>query len=327
MSSGIQVQQVVAPVLLGEGPLWEEHNQSLIFVDIFECNIHRYFPKTERHQVLHIENCGTGKSVSFAIPIEDDPNLLVVGLGRSIAVVEWSPNDPDQHSVTPKGILHTVDDHVPQTRLNDAKCDPQGRLWAGTMGPEASPGQPEMYKGSLYSVDSKLKLTSWVDRISISNGLAWSLDKKTFYYIDSCAYSVDAFEYNDDTGAISKRRKAFNYKSSGLDKDIPDGMCIDAEGNLWVANFFGKKIICINPETRKIVRQVEMPAQNMTSVCWGGENYDILFATSAQAGLTREEIATEPAGATFAITGLGVKGLPSQNLKVDMQLLKAKFTN
>lgn len=324
--SDVEIRQVVAPVQLGEGPHWEEENQCLLFVNIKKSELHRYFPETGRHQVLHVEDCGTGKSVGFAIPLEDEPNFHVVGLGRSLVIVEWSPNDPDDHTVKPKVVLHTVDQQTPTNRFNDGKCDPQGRLWAGTMGYETIPGQPDLHKGSLFSLDSKLSLSKMADKVSISNGLAWSHDRKTFYYIDSLEYSVDAFDYDESTGEIGNRRKALDYKASGLSKDIPDGMCIDEEGNLWVANYYGKKVICINPKTNQIIKKVEMPAKNMTSVCWGGANYDTLFATSSMIGLTAAELTTQQGGATFAIAGLGVKGLKPNNFKIDLQMLKSKFT-
>ncbi|XP_068246179.1 regucalcin-like [Palaemon carinicauda] len=324
--SNIEIRQVVAPVLLGEGPHWEENNQSLLFVDIISCELHRYFPASGRHQILHINDCGTGKTVGFVVPLEDDPNLLVVGLGRSLAILEWSPNDADETTVDPKAVLQTVDEGSSTNRFNDGKCDPTGRLWAGTMGYETVPGQPDLHKGSLFSLDSKLSVSQCLQKISISNGLAWSHDAKTFYYIDSLEYSVDAFDYDKVTGNIGNRRKVLDYKSSGFSKDIPDGMCIDEDGNLWVANFYGKKVICIDPKTKKIIRSVEMPAQNMTSVCWGGPNYDILYATSSTTGTSPDDPDAKYAGATFAITGLGTKGLRPKNFKVDLEVLKTKYT-
>ncbi|XP_064110781.1 regucalcin-like isoform X2 [Macrobrachium nipponense] len=323
--SKVGVRQVVDPVHLGEGPHWEENNQSLLFVDIMSCELHRYFPASGRHQILHINDCGTGKSVGFVVPLEGDPNLLVVGLGRSLAVVEWSPNDVDDKTVDPKVVLQTVDEGNPTNRFNDGKCDPCGRLWAGTMGYETVPGQPDLHKGSLFSLDSKLSISQCLQKISISNGLAWTHDRKTFYYIDSLEYSVDAFDYNETTGEIGNRRKVLDYKSSGLAKDIPDGMCIDVDGNLWVANFYGKKVICIDPRAGKIIQTIEMPAQNMTSVCWGGPNYDILYATSSRTGVSPDDPNAKYGGATFAITGLGTKGQKPSHFRVDLQLLRTKY--
>ncbi|KAK8730700.1 hypothetical protein OTU49_007876 [Cherax quadricarinatus] len=326
--SAVQVKQVVEGVHLGEGPHWVQDQQCLLFVDITKSNVHRYFLQTKRHQVLHIDSGSSESTVSLIIPIEGEPDLFLTSLDRSLAVVKWSTTDPDQHTVKPKAILHTVDDHYPTNRFNDGKCDPQGRLWAGTMGKETAPGQLDMYQGSLFCIDADLNITNRVNKISIANGLAWSLDRKTFYYIDSLAHSIDAFDYDDATSKIENRRTVFDYKASGLAKDLPDGMCIDETGNLWVANFFGKKVMCVDPKVGKIIRKVELPTQNITSVCWGGADYSTLFVTSAQTGLSAEALASDPAaGGTFAITGLGVRGLPPTNFKVNLNLLKEKIAS
>ncbi|XP_069191090.1 regucalcin [Procambarus clarkii] len=322
------VEQVLPGVHLGEGPHWVHHHQCLLFVDIVKGDVHRYFLQTKRCQVLHIEGGEAGGTVSLVVPVEGAPDLFMVSLGRSLAVVEWSVSDPDYHTVRPKAILHTVDHRFPTNRFNDGKCDPRGRLWAGTMGHEDVPGQPELYRGSLFCLDGDLRLTDRVNKVSIANGLAWSLERKTFYYIDSCAYSVDAFDYDESTSQIENRRTVVDYKTSGLGKDIPDGMCIDEVGNLWVANFYGKKVICIDPEIGKIVRSVELPARDVTSVCWGGPHYSTLFVTSAQTGLSAEELASQPAaGGVFAISGLGVKGLPPTNFSANLDLLKKQMSS
>ncbi|KAG7162050.1 regucalcin-like [Homarus americanus] len=328
--SGVEIKQVVSAVDLGEGPHWVENKQCLLFVDIANGNIHRYYPQTNKDQVLHVEEGGSGSSLSFVVPIEGTEDLLIVGLGRSFAVVQWSASDPDQHTVKVKGILHTVEDAYPFNRFNDGKCDPQGRLWAGTMDgvTDHSNADFAMHKSSLYCLDTDLNLTNQVNKVSLSNGLAWSPDRKTFYYIDSLKYSVDAFDYDDVTYKICNRRTVVDYKAAGLENDIPDGMCNDETGNLWVACFSGNKIICIDPKIGKIVRTVELPAKNITSVCWGGADYSTLFVTSAKTYHSAEELATQPAaGCTFAITGLGVKGLPPTNFKADLQVLKNKIAS
>ncbi|XP_071528079.1 regucalcin-like [Panulirus ornatus] len=324
--SGIEITQILPGILLGEGPHWMDDQQCLLFVDILKGDAHRYFLKTKRHQILHIEDAGSGDNVSIIIPIEGATDLFIVTVGRSLAVIHWSPSDPDNHTVKVKTVLHTVDAHLPNNRFNDGKCDPQGRLWAGTYACEKLSGEPVKHMGSLYCLDVDLTLTDRVNKVSVSNGLAWSLDKKTFYYNDSLAYSIDAFDYDDESSKICSRRTVLDYKTSGLQKDVPDGMCIDETGNLWVANFYGKKVICVDPKVGKIIHTVELPTQNVTSVCWGGEDYSTLFVTSAQTGLKTEELASQSAaGSIFAVNGLGVKGLPATNFRVNLQMLKNRI--
>ncbi|KAF2365995.1 SMP-30/Gluconolactonase/LRE-like region, partial [Trinorchestia longiramus] len=81
-------------------------------------------------------------------------------------------------------------------------------------------------------------------QITLSNGLAWSSDRKHMYYIDSLEFRVDVFDYDDASGKIENRRTVVDYKSIGLEKELPDGMTTDTNGNLWVANYFGRKVCC-----------------------------------------------------------------------------------
>ncbi|XP_076042844.1 regucalcin-like isoform X2 [Oratosquilla oratoria] len=270
------------------------------------------------------EDVGTGPTTTIIIPVEGLTDHYVITIGRSIAVIEWKPSDPDQHSVKPKVLLH-FDAHSPINYFNDGKCDAKGRLWAGIIR-EREPDIIDLHKGALYRIDPDLKTTTCTDKISISNGLTWSIDLTLFYYNDSYAGSVYVFDYNHETGEIKNRRVLLDYKTQGWGKDTPDGMTIDTDGNLWVANFYGQKVICIDPKEGRVVRTVAMPCKNITSVCWGGPNYDVLYVTSAQKGLSAEELKAQPeAGATFAITGLGVRGQPSPKFKADLNVLKAKM--
>ncbi|XP_064110835.1 regucalcin-like [Macrobrachium nipponense] len=322
--SGVKVDQLPVPCIkLGEGPHWLEKEQALLYVDVFSKALRRHFIKSGRHQVLTLDDGGAAETVSVVIPVEGEPELFVVGLGNTLSVVRWSVSDADQITVKPSVIQTTTDDH-----FNDAKCDPQGRLWAGTMCPLDDKGELLEYNtSSLWKYDHELEFTQWVKGVTISNGLAWSHDRKTCYYIDSPAKTVDAFDYDDADGKISNRRTILNYDTAGLKDQVPDGMTIDTEGNLWVACFGGAQVICVDPKEKKVVRQVSLPSKNITSACWGGPNYDILYVTSGTLKLTPQEIAGNPAaGGTFAISNTGAKGLPPMNFKANLQKLKAKLS-
>ncbi|XP_076052230.1 regucalcin-like [Oratosquilla oratoria] len=325
----VHIEPVTDPVVLTEGPHWVEEDQVLLFVEPFKGNAHRLFTQTGRHQVLHVEDVGSGPNLTVIVPVDGAPDLFVVTLGRSFAVVEWKHSDPDYHVVTPV-VLQTVDEHNKSTFFNDGKCDPSGRLWSGTMDKDLLPEVPtaaKEYKAALFCLTPDLNVKTWVTQVALSNGLCWSSEKlKVFYYIDSYAYSVDAFDYDGEAGEIKNRRVVLNYKAAGLTKDLPDGMTIDTEGRLWVANFRGSKVVCIDPKLGRIVRQVDFPCQNITSVCWGGPNYDVLYVTSAYFTLSNEEHQSQPsAGAVFAVTGLGAKGKPPMNFKADLTLLREKI--
>nr|XP_027215029.1 regucalcin-like [Penaeus vannamei] len=159
-------------------------------------------------------------------------------------------------------------------------------------------------------MDSNLKVSKWATS-SLSNGLAWSLDRKTFYFVDSHPRTIDAFDYDDESGAISNRRVVFDFYKAGLKDQFPDGMAIDVDGNLWVASFGGYQVLCVNPRTGRILRRVAIPAKNVSSVCWGGPDYSTLFVTSGTLGMSPEEVAANPSsGGTFAVTGPAPRASP-----------------
>ncbi|XP_071528075.1 regucalcin-like isoform X2 [Panulirus ornatus] len=321
--ASVKVEQLDIPCIrLGEGPHWLEDQQALLFVDVFDKALRRHFVHTGKHQILFLDDGGVAETASMVIPVEGEPDLLVVGLGKTLSVVRWTSTDPDRHTVKPKVIQTTTDDH-----FNDGKCDPQGRLWAGTMSPlDDKADILEYNNSSLFKYDHDLNFTSWVKKVTISNGLAWSHDRKTLYYIDSPALAVYYFDYDDAAGAISNQRVLLDYAAAGLKDQVPDGMTIDKDGNLWVACFGGGQVICVDPKAGQVIRKVAVPSKSITSVCWGGKDYSTLYVTSGTHKLTPEEIAANPsAGGTFAITGLGTKGNPPVNFRPNLEKLKAKL--
>lgn len=298
------------PCTLGEAPHWDQANRALIYVDVRESCVHRYFTEEKRQQTLKIEPTASGKTVTFAIPVEGCPELLLVGVGRDIGLVRWRCSDPDK-STTSLRTLAVVDKDKSLNRLNDGKCDFKGRLWAGTLGHETTPGFTVPEEGSLYMFSPNMDYKTTVEKVNLSNGLTWSNDRRTFYYIDTVRFSVDAFDYDEGAGTLSYRRAVVDYKAAGLPNDFPDGMTIDSAGNLWVANYNGAKIINIDPKSGSIIRTIALPIQNATSVAWGGPDYSTLYVTSTRVGLSDEQIEANPDnGRVFAITELKAAGAP-----------------
>jgi sugar lactone lactonase YvrE len=174
-------------------------------------------------------------------------------------------------------------------RMNDGKCDPAGRFWAGTMAFDESSGA-----GSCYVFDSAVRPA--LEGVTISNGLGWSPDRRTMYYIDTPTGRVDAFDYSEQTGAISNRR-AFVEVAPGH----PDGMTVDDEGCLWVALWGGRGVNRYDPAGRP-AGTVRLPVTSVTSCCFGGPNRSTLFITTSQQGVTPERLAEEPdAGRVFRV--------------------------
>ncbi|CAL4134719.1 unnamed protein product [Meganyctiphanes norvegica] len=312
-SSGVKVSAVTPPVYLGEGPHWCVREQALYYVDIPNQDVHRYHPQTEKHSKMHID----GGFVTLVVPHKDLSDVLIVSVGRSLMSATW-PQPKNNISVNAKNLvtIASVDDKYPDNRFNDGKCDVLGRLWAGTMNSKTDVGQ-NLLDGSHYCLRNDGSINKILDQVAISNGLEWSADNKTFYFIDSDAYRVDAYTCDFATHALSDRRTIIDYKLVGLKPAFPDGMTIDEDGKLWVASYGAGKIHCINPVTGKIERWVDIPCSNVTSVCWGGPQFDHMYVTCTSKGLSEEQLAKQPqAGSVFRITGLGCHGRPSNECKV-----------
>jgi sugar lactone lactonase YvrE len=183
-------------------------------------------------------------------------------------------------------------------RMNDGKCDPAGRFWAGTMAYDES--RPI---ASLYVFDGTVRKV--LDDVTISNGLGWSPDHRTMYYIDTPTRRVDAFDYDVRTGEVSRRRSFIEVEGGH-----PDGMTVDDEGFLWVALWGGGAVRRYDPSGRPVAT-VRLPVTNVSSCAFGGPGDATLFVTTSQQGLSPEQRAAEPdAGRIFRVDP-GVSGPPA----------------
>ncbi|XP_052775694.1 regucalcin-like [Mya arenaria] len=286
---------------IGEGPHWDERTQQLLYVDINEGCFHRWTAATGVDEVYKFD-----KYCTLVVPCRKGGYL--VSVGQSICHFDW-----DTKKLTTLG---TVDEGK-DTRINDGKCDPSGRLWFGTMGLEKVPAKVEKHMGSLFSLETDGTIRKHKEGVSISNGLAWTEDNRTMYYIDSIPRKVFAYDFDIATGTMSNERAIIsfgdedsmeNFKTHGF----PDGMTIDTEGKLWVAGFFSSSVMRYDPETGKELSRVPIPAARCTSCCFGGKNFDELFITCSAFGVTDEEKEKTPlAGSVFRATGLGARGKPA----------------
>ncbi|MGY4688697.1 SMP-30/gluconolactonase/LRE family protein [Salibacterium sp. K-3] len=271
--------------LLGEGPTWDEHGNVLYWVDIMGENIHRYNPENQDNQTI---NAG------------QEPGAVVVHKNTELigAMQHGFYNiDFDQETFAP---VTDPEHHLPGNRFNDGKCDPAGRFWAGTMAYSKQQGD-----AALYCLDHDFTCTEKLDQISISNGLAWSLDHTVMYYIDTPTLEVSAFDYDKESGAISSRRPVIRFTG---DDGRPDGMTIDAQGMLWIAHFRGWKVSRWNPETGERLEEIDVPASQVTSCVFGGKDLRTLYITTARNNLKEDQLEHEPhAGGVFAAAP-GVKG-------------------
>lgn len=258
----------------GEGPTWDDRDGCLIWLDLLGGDVHRYRPSDGEADRIHV-----GDVVGAAVPTRSGDLLLAAD--RGFVLLEAA-------TLTP--LVQVLED--PNVRFNEGKCDPAGRLWAGTMAYDASPGQ-----GALFRLDADLSVHRVVEGLSVSNGMAWSDDAKTMYFIDSASAGIDAFSFDLETGEIGRRRRIIEIDPAD---GIPDGLAIDSEGGLWVALFGGSAVHRYRP-SGVLDRSVRLPVSNVTSCTFGGPGLTDLYITTSPVGLSASQLAEQPlAGAVFA---------------------------
>lgn len=281
MGDGIEVVTAAAAEL-GEGPVWDARSSRLVWVDITAKRI-------------HLTDTLSGASEVIEVPL-DVGAVAPRAAGGFVAALQdgfWVVGDgPAQRIVT-------VPEARPGLRFNDGKCDPAGRFWAGTMAYDQAVGA-----GALYRLDRDGSAALVLDAVTVSNGLAWSLDGRTMHYVDTPTQRIDAFSYDPSTGTISDRRAEIHFVP---ERGAPDGMTMDAEGGLWIA-LWGGGVVHRYLDGR-LERVISLPVSQPTSCCFGGDGLDELYITSACQGLSPQERRAQPlAGALFRVRP-GVRGL------------------
>lgn len=307
-TSNVTVEPIAGRYELGEGPHWDDKSQTLYFVDIFKQKIHRLDPATGSLTSTTVKNGPVG----VVVPVADAPGKLIAGSSTEFVLVTWDGQKDECCTET----LAKVDTDRVDTRWNDGKVDSRGRFWGGTMGLEKDGTFPPN-KGTFYSIGSDFVPKTQISPVTISNGLAWNMEDDTFYYIDSPTHQVWAYNYDAKTGVLSNKRIIFDLVKNDV-PGLPDGMTIDTDGNLWVALYGGGRVIQVNPKTGELLRTVLIPAQNVTSVAFGGKDLDTLYVTTATIGMTESQLKEQPhAGFLFAVNGLGVRGRPANSFKMN----------
>ncbi|TDP88629.1 sugar lactone lactonase YvrE [Halanaerobium saccharolyticum] len=282
-----------AKAQIAEGPFWDQEKQFLYWVDILEKTINLYNPAAAKNELIQLD-----KMIGALIPAEN--GKLLAALEDGLYLIDAKTSEQE--------FLVNPESNNDQTRFNDGKCDRRGRFWVGTMDLEE-----KRELGTLYCLDQELNLVEKIKNVKISNGLAWSLDNKTMYYIDSPTKEVLAFDYDLETAEITNKRVIISFAEA---EGVPDGMTIDAEGKLWIAHFGGGQVSRWNPNSGEKIDSVQLPVSNVTSCAFGGKNLDELYITTASVGLSEEEKEAQPlAGGIFRYQA-GVKGLAGVKFEV-----------
>lgn len=278
---------------LGEGAIWNYQTNEFYWIDIEGKKLHIFSPVKKENKTIEMP-CRIGT----VVPTNKE-NKAVVALEDGVYIVDTETKE--------LSILSDVESDMIENRFNDGKCDPNGNLWVGSMHLEQEKG-----KANLYRIDEEGKYTKMLSNVTISNGIVWTKDKRTMYYIDTPTGKIKAFDFNTTNSTISNERVAVNVNA----KDgFPDGMAIDENDMLWVGMWNGNAVAQYNPKTGELVRKIKVPAHNVTACAFGGKNLDELYITTASIDMTEEEKKEYPlAGSIFKVK-LNTKGVKSSFFK------------
>ena len=276
---------------LGEGPIWENDLQRLLWVDIMGCCVYIWYPRTK------ISNKYIFPLKISAIARRTPQHYLAA---TNEGFVELNL---DKLSVTK---IIDPEAQLPNNRFNDGKMDNYGRFWAGTMDDKYG----ALAAGKLYMLHPDNQVEVKIDHVTCSNGLVWNYKANIFYFIDTGSRQVMAYDFKQWSGEISNPRVVISISEL---EGLPDGMTIDRDGMLWIAIWGGWKVSCWNPFSGEKIRDIYLPVSQVTSCTFGGHNNQDLFITTASIGLSPEALKKEPlAGSVFRV--INPLGLPPGGL-------------
>jgi sugar lactone lactonase YvrE len=243
---------VRANAKLAEGPRWDAAARRLLWVDIEGWRLHVLEGGEDRAIAFDAMVCAAAPTKGGAVLVALADRLALVDLAdESVRTLVRLP-------------------HGPELRSNDGACDAAGRFWIGTMALDQTPGA-----GALYRYDGRLERV--LDEVTLSNGIGWTREDTRMYYVDSPVQRVDLFDFELASGRVDDRRPFVSIDESD---GIPDGLTVDDEGGVWVALYGGS---CVHryDESGHLDAVLEVPAENVTSCCFGGEDGRSLFVTTA----------------------------------------------
>lgn len=264
---------------VGEGPVW--HEDRLHWVDILGGEV-------------HVSDLAGGATSSVRVPTWVGAAVPMRGGGYVAATREG-------FATIVEGQMNTVSAFLPEgVRMNDAKCDPVGRFWAGSCAEDFARGA-----GALHRLDPDWSHVTVVEGLTQPNGIGWSSDGRTMYLIDTQDPALYAYDFDPVAGAVGSRRTvaSIDVERGGY----PDGLAVDAEGCVWIAMWSGSAVLRISPNG-EVLRTIAMPVTQTSSCAFVGPDLAELCVTSAAEGLQVADDALD--GSVFVISGLGVTGVP-----------------
>ena len=259
----------------GEGPVWDSDRGGLWWVDIPRGEVHFLDPSTGGDQRWVV-----GQPIGTVALARGGGLLLAMRDGLAVA----------KEDLADASVQWTLPGEPAGNRPNDGRVDSRGRFWIGTMALDHHRGAGSLYRTNFGAEPPEIVRV--LDGVSISNGIDWSPGGTLMYYADSPTRRVDVFDWDEDGGMISRRRP---FVTLAAGDGVPDGLCVDADGFIWVALWGGSAVRRYRPDGT-LDREVRLPVTQVTSCAFGGPDLDELFITTAAGGLTEEE---PMAGAIF----------------------------
>ena len=273
--------------LLGEGPVWSPRDNALYWVDIFTPSVHRHDAATGVDTETPL-----GTMVSLVVP-KASGGLLVATPGGVMAL------DLSTRRLT--SFCHPEAGRA-NVRYNDGKCDRRGRLWVGSMDMGAAAN-----RGHLFCIEANGSWKQADTGFTVPNGIGWSPDNKTMYVTDTYRQTIYQYDFDLASGTIGNRRPLITIAASD---GKPDGLTVDDQGCLWVALWDAWQIARFSPKGQ-LMQRIRVPVPRPTSCCFGGDNLDTLYVTSASLRLSEAQLATAPlSGSLFSIQLKDARGLP-----------------
>ena len=270
---------------LGEGPLWDHRNRTLVWIEITPGQVFRFDPRTGENRRVYEAAAPVGCVALRA------SGGLVVAAGLSLLALDDDGGSRQLSTLTEEPALH---------QLNDGTIDREGRLVIGTVA-----STWDTPTGSLYGVDRDHAATRFATGLTVSNGIDWSPDGATMYFADSATGRIDAFVYDERTGTPSERRPLARIEPAD---GVPDGLCVDSEGCVWVALYGGSAVRCYSASGEQ-VDEIRLPASQITSCAFGGDDLADLYITTCTEAFTPAQLDAEPLAGSVFRTRPGARGL------------------
>ncbi len=273
--------------ILGESPLWHAERKCCFWADIENGILYEYnwVQKITRSWRFNYR---------LTLVLQGKDDQLILALDAKIARFDLETGQMEW--------LADIETNS-ETRCNDGACDTRGRLWVGTMHLEHT-----HEAGALYCMDTDLKIHKRRHHTTISNGIAWSLDNKRLYFVDSPTQVVQSFIFEEKTGDIIFEKNVISIPDR---MGSPDGMAIDEEGMLWIAHWGGFGLYRWNPRNGELMEKIEVAVPQVSSCAFIGENLEYLLITTARENLNEEEIIKYPESGNTFFVKVNVKGIAS----------------